>query len=119
MTSLQVADDEAWWTVLGVTPAAEAVSGDEFVREVIYPVTGSSETIHVTWDVTDNSVRVRHRRGDVVVTNLHRDMANRLTVSGDRESAEILLEYGSAQQSGRTRVRVAPEVFIEDTFLRS
>lgn len=119
MTSLQVADDEAWWTALGVTPSAETVSGDEFVREVIYPVTGSSETVHVTWDVTDNSVRVRHRRGDVVVADLHRETATLLTVAGDGESAEILLEYGSGGHSGRTRVRVTPDVLIEDTFLRS
>jgi hypothetical protein len=53
VTSLRVADDEAWWTALGVTPAVETVSGDEFVREVIYSVTRGSETAHVTWDVTD------------------------------------------------------------------
>ncbi len=102
-----------------MTPAAEAISGDEFVREVIYPVPSSDETVHVTWDVTDNSVRVRHRRGDVVVTDLRREMATLLTVAGDGESAEILLEYGSVSQWGRTRVRVLPEVFIEDSFLRS
>ena len=119
MTSLQVADDEAWWTALGVEPGAEAVSGDEFVREVVCTVTGSSETVLVTWDVTDNSVRIRHRRGDVVVTDVHREMATLLTVAGVGETAEILLEYGSAGHSGRTRVRVTPEVLIEDTFLRS
>lgn len=118
MTSLQVADDEAWWASLGVAPAVATVSGDEFVREVVYPVTGSSETVHVTWDVTENSVRIRHRRGDVVVTDLHREMATLLTVGGIGESAEILLEYGLAGCSGRTRVRLTPEVLIEDTFLR-
>src|SRR5687768_9121550 len=35
-------------------PAAAARSGDEFVRELIYPVT-DSEAVHVTWDVTDSS----------------------------------------------------------------
>jgi hypothetical protein len=104
---------------MGVIPAAETVSGDEFVREVVYPGTGGSETVHVTWDVTDNSVRIRHRRGDDVVADLHREMATLLTVRGVGESAEILLEYGSASHSGRTRVRLAPEVLIEDTFVRS
>lgn len=119
MTSLQVAEDEAWWTALGVTPAAEAISGDEFVREVIYPVAERGETLHVTWDVTDASVRVRHQRGDIVIADLHREMATLLTVTGHGESAEILLEYGSAGHKGRTRVRVTPEVLIEDTFLQS
>ena len=104
---------------LGVRPAAAAVAGDEFVREVVYTVTGSSETVLVTWDVTDNSVRVRHRRGDVVVTDVHREMATLLTVAGVGATAEILLEYGSAGHLGRTRVRVTPDVLIEDTFLRS
>ena len=119
MTPLQVADDEAWWTALGVTPTAETVSGDEFVREVVYPGTGSSETVNVTWDVTGNSVRIRHRRGDVVVSDLHRETATLLTVAGVGETAEIRLEYGSAGYSGRTRVRLTPDVLIEDTFLRS
>lgn len=46
-------------------------------------------------------------------------MATLLTVAGVGEMAEILVEYGSAGHSGRTRVRVTPEVLIEDTFLRS
>ena len=99
-------------------PDAEAVSGDEYVRELVYPVTGS-EAVQVTWDVTDNSVRVRHRRGGVIVTDLHREMATLLTVAGVGETAEILLEYGSGGYQGRTRVRLVPEVHIEDTFLRS
>lgn len=118
MTALHVADDETWWTALGVTPTVETVSGDELVREVIYPV-ADNETIHVTWERTANSVRVRHRRGDVVVTDLFREMATLLTVAGDGGSAEILVEYGAAGWSGRTRVRVSPEVLIEDTVLRS
>ena len=118
MTSLQVADDEAWWTALGVTPA-EVVAGDDFVREVICPVTDSSDTVHVSWDVTDHSVRLRHRRGGVVVTDLYREMATLLTVAGEGDSAEIVLEYGLARHVGHTRVRLTHEVLIEDTLLRS
>lgn len=118
MTSLQVADDEAWWTALGVTPAAEAVSSDEFVREVVYRVT-DNEAVQVTWNVIDGSVRVRHRRGDVVVTDLHRETATLLTIAGVGEAAKISLEYGSAGHSGRAQVLLTPEVRIKDTFLRS
>jgi hypothetical protein len=49
VTSLQVADDEAWLTALGVTPVAEAVSGDEFVRGVTCSVTG-------TWDSATDTI---------------------------------------------------------------
>ena len=96
----------------------EAVSGDEHVRKVVVPVS-SNEAVDVAWDVTDRSVQVRHRRGGVSVTVLHREMATLLTVAGARETAEILVEYGSTEHQGRVRVRVTPEVLIEDTFLRS
>jgi hypothetical protein len=33
--------------------------------------------------------------------------------------AEILIEYGSPAYSGRLRVRVVPEVHVEDTLVRS
>lgn len=52
------------------------------------------------------------------MTDLHREMATLLTVGGIGDSAEIVLEYGSAGHSGRTRVRLTPEVLVEDTFLR-
>jgi hypothetical protein len=118
VTPLRVADDEAWWTAIGVMPATEAVSADEFVREVVYPIT-DSEAVHVTWDVTDNSVRVRHRRDGVIVTDLHREMATLLTVVGTAGTAEIVLEYGSPGHAGQTRVRLSAEVHVQDAFLRS
>lgn len=103
---------------LGVMPATVAVSGDELAREVVYPVS-VSEAVRVTWDVTDNSVRVRHRRDGVTVTDLHRESASLLTVVGTAETAEIVLEYGSPGGTGRTRVRVSPDVRIQDVFMRS
>ena len=118
MTTLHVADDEAWWTALSVTPTAETGADDQFVRELVWPVS-DGEAVRVTWDATTNSVRVRHRRGDLVLTDLHREMATLLTVAGAGEAAEILLEYGSAGHRGRTRVRLTPEALIEDSFLRS
>jgi hypothetical protein len=118
VTSLQVADDEAWWRALGVAPTSEAGTGDQLVRELVWPV-ADGEAVHVTWDVTNDSVRVRHRRGDLVLTDLHREMATLLTVTGVGEAAEILLEYGPAGCSGRARVWLAPEVRIKDDLLRS
>lgn len=119
MRSLDIADDEAWWTVLGIVPADQADAGDAYVREVVYPVNDDGETVHVTWHEVDASVRIRHRRGDAVVTDLYREMATLLTVARDGGSAVIILEYGAAGQSGRTRVRLAPEVLVEDAVLRS
>ena len=101
-----------------MAPTSEAGTGDQLVRELVWPV-ADGEAVHVTWDVTNNSVRLRHRRGDLVLTDLHREMATLLTVTGVGETAEILLEYGPAGCSGRARVRLSPEVRIQDDLLRS
>ncbi|WP_146246141.1 hypothetical protein [Actinoplanes xinjiangensis] len=76
MPGLKVADDAAWRDAFGVVPQTEGVSGDEYVRELRIP-TDAAEELHITWDVTDDSVRVRHRRADSVVVDLYREQATR------------------------------------------
>jgi len=115
---LDVADDQEWLTCLGVLPQAEEVTGDEYVREVRIPVK-EAEEVQISWDVTDNSVRVRHHRAGRIVSDLYREMATRLTVIGAGSTVEIMIEYGSEGWCGRARVQVLPEVLIEDTILRS
>ncbi|MGK5682694.1 hypothetical protein [Actinoplanes sp. URMC 104] len=118
MPNLEVAADEAWLACLGVAPGTEDVSGDEYVRELRVPV-AEGEEVQITWDVTDDSVRVRHRRGGRVVADLFREMATLLTVAATGSGAEIVLEYGSLGWSGRARIEVLPAVRVEDTVLRS
>lgn len=118
MSRLEVADDQAWVAALGVMPQTEDVSGDEYVRELVVPVS-DSEDVRITWDVTDDSVRVRHWRNGSVVCDLFRETATRLTVVGTGSAGEVIVEYGSSGWSGRTRVKVLPEVRIEDGVLRS
>lgn len=64
-------------------------------------------------------VRVRHQRNGIIVCDLFREMAARLTVVGTGSAGEIIVEYGSSGWSGRARVQVLPEVRIEDEVLRS
>lgn len=118
MPRLEVADDQAWLAALGVMPHTEEISGDEYVRELIVPVSDSEE-VRITWDITDGSVRVRHQRNGIIVCDLFREMAARLTVVGTGSAGEIIVEYGSSGWSGRARVQVLPEVRIEDEVLRS
>ncbi|WP_250030262.1 hypothetical protein [Paractinoplanes maris] len=94
------------------------MTGDEFVRELRFPVSDVEE-VQITWDVTDDSVRVRHRRDGRVVCDLFREMATLLTVAGTGPGAEVIVEYGSDGWSGRARIQVLPAVVIEDTLLRS
>lgn len=118
MPKLEVADDQAWLACLGVPPDTEEISGDEYVRELTVPVTDAEE-VQITWDVTDDSVGIRHRRDGRVVSDLFREMATLLTVTGTGSVGEVLIEYGSNGWSGRARVQVLPAVLIEDRLLRS
>ena len=118
MPGLEVADDESWLASLGVSPQTEGATGDDYVRELSIPV-GDAEEVHVTWDMTDSSVRVRHHRGDVIVSDLFRELATLLTVVSRGPVKEVIIEYGIAGVAGRSRIQVAPSVLILDAVLRA
>lgn len=115
---LEVADDESWLAAFGVLPQSECATGDDFVRELTIPV-GDAEEVQITWDVTDPSVRVRHRRSAVVVCDLFRELATRLTVMSHGPVKEVVVEYGIAGVAGRSRIQIAPSVLIVDEVLRA
>lgn len=118
MPKLEVAADKAWAACLGVSPETHDVSGDEYVREVRVPI-ADAEEVRITWDVTEDSVRVRHHRDGRIVSDLFREMATLLTVTETGSVREVVIEYGSDGWSGRARIQVFPAVLIEDTVLRS
>ena len=118
MPNLAVADEQAWLAALGVLPQPEESSANDFVQELVVPVSDSEE-VRITWDVIDDSVRVRHHRGGTIVCDLFREMATVLTVSSQGATREVIVEYGLTGCRGRTRVQVIPEVKIEDAVFRS
>lgn len=118
MPVLEVADDESWLASLGVFPQTEGATGDDYVRELRIPV-GDAEEVQITWDVTDSSVRVRHHRSDVIVSDLFREFATFLTVVSRGPVKEVIIEYGIAGVTGRSRIQVAPSVLIVDEVLRA
>ncbi|WP_212988150.1 hypothetical protein [Actinoplanes auranticolor] len=118
MPGLEVADDAAWLDAFGVVPQTEEVSGDEYVRELRIP-TGEAEELHMTWDVTDDSVRVRHRRAGSVIVDLYREQAILLRVERNGTITAVVMEYGTSDAVGRVRIQVTPEVVIEDKYLRT
>jgi hypothetical protein len=115
---LEAADDASWLDAVGIVPQTEEISGDDYVRELRIP-TGVAEELHITWDVTDDSVRIRHRRADKVLVDLFREQATRLRIEKAEDTTALVLEYGSTDGAGRTRIQVSPEVVIEDNFLRA
>ncbi|TWG91995.1 hypothetical protein L615_007500000050 [Nocardioides sp. J9] len=118
MPKLHVADEQAWLAALGLTPRVEESSGDDFVRELVVPV-ADSEEVRISWDLTDDSVRVRHQRGGSIVADLFREMVTLLTVLSQDAVREVVVEYGITGWTGRTRIQVLPEVRIRDEVLRS
>ncbi len=115
---LDVSEDELWLDAFGVAPQTEEVSGDELVRQLLIPI-DVAEEIHVTWDVTDDSVRVRHRRADRLLVDLHREQATLLRVEKSAATTALIMEYRASDAEGRARIQVSPEVVIRDTFLRA
>ncbi|MFC4069983.1 hypothetical protein [Actinoplanes subglobosus] len=118
MPGLKVADDATWLEVFGVVPQTEEVSGDEYVRELRIS-TDVAEELHITWDVTDDSVRVRHRKAAGVVVDLYREQATLLRAESKGTTTALVMEYGTSDAAGCVRVQVTPEVVIEDKFLRT
>jgi hypothetical protein len=118
VSPLEVSDDESWLAALGVVPETEQATGDELVRELKIPVTDDEE-VQLTWDITDSSVRLRYHRHGKIVTDLHRETAMLLTVTGRGPASEVIIEYGATALTGRTRVQLRPEVRIEDSVLRA
>lgn len=117
MPVLEVAEDARWLEAFGVTPQTEEVSGDDYVREVRVPTDGDDE-LHVTWDDTNASVRVRHERSGAILVDLYRESASRQLVGNSGRLTAIVVEYGSAELVGRIRVQMTPTFAIEDNFLR-
>ncbi|PKQ22551.1 MAG: hypothetical protein CVT65_12715 [Actinobacteria bacterium HGW-Actinobacteria-5] len=111
-------DDESWLAALGALPQSERATSDDFVRGLTIPV-GDAEEVQITWDLTGGSVRVRHHRSAVVVCDLFRELATRLTVMSDGPVKEVIVEYGITGVAGRSRIQVAPSVLIVDEVLRA
>jgi hypothetical protein len=113
---LEVAEDTAWLDAFGVVPHTEEISGDEYVRELRVPIDAADE-LHVTWDVTDDSVRVRYRRADSIVADLYREGATFLGVERNGSITALIMEYRTTDAVGCTRIQVTPVVVVEDKFL--
>ena len=78
----------------------------------------NDEELHVTWDTTDASVRLRYARSGGVHLDLYRESATRIVVEQSTGVRTLIVEYGSAESPCWTCVQVTPTVSIEDDFLR-
>ncbi|MFC7759615.1 hypothetical protein ACFQY4_17575 [Catellatospora bangladeshensis] len=118
MSPLAVAPDDVWLSLLGVAPQTEEISGDEYVRELRVPIS-KAEELHLTWDETDQSVRIRLTSGPNVIADLFREQSTRLAAEANGPRRFVVLEYRAEGCTGSTRIQVQPTFSITDTFLRT
>jgi hypothetical protein len=118
MPRLEVAATDAWLEAFGVEPRTEEVTGDEFIKELRIPA-GAVEELHLTWDVADDSVRVRLRQAGRVVVDLYREQATVLGVERDGSVTAVIIEYRTTDSAGRAHIQVTPQILIEDKVLRT
>ncbi len=113
-----VADDDVWLSAFGVLPQAEEASGDDWVREVRAPVSVTGE-LHLSWDVINQSVRVRYTLASDLIVDVYREQATLLTVDDRKTGPVVVLEYYAEGCRGRTIVRTQPTLALTDIFLRT
>ena len=113
-----VAEDEVWLSAFGVLPQVEEATGDDEVREVRVPVSATEE-LHITWDLTDRSVRVRYKRASDVIVDVFREQATLLTVEDHKTGPVVAVEYHAEGCHGRSLVQTKPIFSLQDTFLRT
>lgn len=111
---LIVADDETWSDRFGETPV-RPVSVDDEVRELIVPAGDGDRLVHLSWDQTDRSVRVRIRRGDRVEIDVYRELASLVTVVGE----QVVVEYGHDGYAGRLVLTLGERFSLKDSSLRA
>jgi hypothetical protein len=117
VNELEVSPDETWLKNFAVMPDTEAHSGDEFVREVRIQIDDAAQ-LHVTWDTTDRSVRLRYSQHGRLLLNAFREQAHCLLATGAKGERTVVVEYGDQGAVGRIEVRVSPDFAWTDDFLR-
>ena len=96
---------------LGVEPE-ESVE-DPMVR--IIPVLSSTgDTFVISFDVAGRSVRCQWVRGSVVILDLFREAATRLTVDSGNGNAWIMVCFETDSLAGELEVQVHPEIRVND-----
>jgi hypothetical protein len=96
---------------LGVEPE-ESVE-DPMVR--IIPVLSSTgDTLVISFDVAGRSVRCQWLRGSVLILDLFREAATRLTVDSGNGNAWIRVCFETDSLAGELEVQVHPEIRVND-----
>ena len=89
---MDVADDAEWIKHFGEAPETEAISGDEYVREIrLEPQAG--ELLHLTWDVTTEDLRIRWYVAGVCIVDVLRERILQLFPHARQGQTGVLASY--------------------------
>ena len=105
-------------SVFDVFPQTEESSGDDFVREVKIALS-ETEELHLAWDTSHRSVRIRYRREADLVVDVFRELVTVLTIEIREAGPVIAMEYRAEGCRGRTCVRTRPAFALTDVLLQT
>jgi hypothetical protein len=106
--------DEEILDALGVE--SESVEGEPSARFIRVAV-GAKDVVLFSYDVVGRSVRCRWLHDGRKILDLFRESATQMTVTSGHGEAWIVVRFETDPLAGQLKVRVAPEVCIEDELL--
>jgi hypothetical protein len=109
-----VPSDEEWLDALGVEP--EPVDGEIAVRRVRC-TTDAGDLLDLIFDLPGNSIRCRWQRGEIVLVDIFREGACRLSVRSGRGEAHLVVSFDTEGLRGELAIQVLPDIRVDDRLL--
>ena len=109
-----VPTDEEFLDAFGEIPAQ---AGDEPTTRSVRLDNGAGEEVELTYDVLGRSVRFRWYRGPVLMLDLYREAATRMTVSSGRGIGGVSVAFEADGFAGKLDLQVFPTVRVTDDLL--
>ncbi len=96
--------------------APEQVGDEPTIRSVCLD-NGAGDQVELTYDVLGRSVRLRWHRGPVLMLDLYREAATRMTVSSGRGVGGVSVTFETEGPAGKLDLQVYPTVRVTDDLL--
>jgi len=110
-----VPTDEEILDALGQAPEQ---AGAEPTTRTVRLDNGAGDEVELTYDILGRSVRCRWHRGPVLMLDLFREAATRMTVSSGRGAAGVTVAFETDSLAGTLDIQVYPSVRVADALLR-
>ena len=109
-----VPGDDEFLDTFGIEPV---VDGDEPTIRIVSLDADSGEDVHLSYNVTGRSVRLRWSKGGQVLGDVFREGATHLTVDSTKSEISISVEFETEGLAGGLRIQLTPFFLFEDKLL--